>query len=312
MSSTIIITNCTNRKRMVDATPLRLPQRSFASLDEMTDAWINQIEATEIRRLPAESLYAGRSVQDAKRAAARVNARLMFASTGLGLVEGDFPSPLYNLTVGNDADSIRDALASLDASPSDWWTRLNGRYRMEAPIAAIASNATVDVILVALSASYIDLIRNDLLAIDKSSRGKFRIFTSRPGVEKLPEPFKKYAMPYDERLESTTYAGTRADFPQRALRHFVENNWVTYSSDDSQQAVTVAMGRLKMTTRVSRRRASDEEVISLLKSAWTRHDGSSSRLLRYLRDDALVSCEQSRFRGLWVELKAGYATRSKA
>ena len=285
---------------MVDATPLRLPQRSFASLDEMTDAWINQIEATEIRRLPAESLYAGRSVQDAKRAAARVNARLMFASTGLGLVEGDFPSPLYNLTVGNDADSIRDALASLDASPSDWWTRLNGRYRMEAPIAEIASKATVD------------LIRNDLLAIDKSSRGKLRIFTSRPGVEKLPEPFKKFAMPYDERLESTTYAGTRADFPQRALRHFVENNWVAYSSDDSQQAVTVAMGRLKMTARVSRRRASDEEVISLLKSAWTRHDGSSSRLLRYLRDDALVSCEQSRFRGLWVELKAGYATRSKA
>ncbi|EJY58328.1 hypothetical protein PACIG1_5859 [Pseudomonas aeruginosa CIG1] len=63
---------------------------------------------------------------------------------------------------------------------------------------------------------------------------------------------------------------------------------------------------------VKRRRASDEEVKALLIAAWGTHNGSSTRLLRYLRDDALVACEQSRFRSLWLELQKREEHQDKA
>ncbi|UPQ83622.1 hypothetical protein M0M42_04225 [Pseudomonas knackmussii] len=312
MTSIIIITNCTNRKRMAGTATLCLPQKPFASLDEMTDEWVGQIRAKGLGTLPAASLYAGRSVMDAKRAAQFVDARLMFASTGLGLIDSDYPSPSYNLTVGSEDDSIRPKLAKLDAAPSHWWTHLNVRFRSRSPIAELATQSAVELVLIALSANYIDLIRDDLLDLNACSRSKLRIFTSRPGVERLPHDLKPYAMPYDDRLEGSDLAGTRADYPQRALRHFVEQGWTTCSLPDARRAVTGAMSELAFASKVSRRRTSDEEVKSLLAKAWAKHNGSSSRLLRHLRDDVRVSCEQSRFRKLWTELKSEYTARTKA
>ncbi|MCY1302000.1 hypothetical protein D9M70_516380 [compost metagenome] len=120
-------------------------------------------------------------------------------------------------------------------------------------------------------------------------------------------------MPYDDRLESSQLAGTRADFPQRSMRHFVELIAApTDSSSADHQAVTDAMSALTPMGTVKRRRASDEEVKALLIAAWGTHNGSSTRLLRYLRDDALVACEQSRFRGLWLELQKRDQHQGKA
>jgi hypothetical protein len=46
-----------------------------------------------------------------------------------------------------------------------------------------------------------------------------------------------------------------------------------------------------------------------MRKQWKRHKGSSTQLLRYLRQEAQIACEQKRFRGIWQGLKAEYAQR---
>lgn len=308
--STVIITNCTNRKRHGGQPPLELCTSGSQSLRAVTASWAQRVMANDATR-PAESLYTGRSVQDAKWVAQKLGAELMFASTGLGLIGGEQPCPPYNLTVAAESKSIRPWLESLDLHPSDWWDAINDHWRRPNPIASLAQRTDINHILIALSASYIDLIANDLIQIEPKNRSKLRFFTSRPGIQRLPEGFNYLAMPYDERLESSRLAGTKADFPQRSMRHFVEFLAApTYSPNTDHQQVSIAMSELTAVDIIKRRRASDEEVKSLLMAAWESHNGSSTKLLRYLRDDALVACEQSRFRGLWLELQERNAHQS--
>jgi hypothetical protein len=58
------------------------------------------------------------------------------------------------------------------------------------------------------------------------------------------------------------------------------------------------MGALQKPSLPARQRKTDAEIIALLCQNWERLNGSATALLRYLRDDALVSCEQSRFSAL--------------
>lgn len=309
--STVIITNCTNRKRLGGHSPLELCTSQTHSLTAMAATWIQQVKARTSTR-PAESLYTGRSVQDAKWVAQKLDAKLMFASTGLGLIGGEHPCPPYNLTVAAEPHSIRPWLARMGLAPSDWWDAVNNHWQRPNPIATLAKRTDIKRILIALSANYIDLVVNDLEQIAFDDRSKLRFFTSRPGIERLPKQFRSLAMPYDDRLESSRFAGTRADFPQRAMRHFVElTNASTNPVGTDYQAVSAAMSALPLVGTIKRRRASDEELKTLMIEAWDAQKGSSSRLLRYLRDDALVACEQSRFRGLWLELKSRSMLRSK-
>ena len=122
----------------------------------------------------------------------------------------------------------------------------------------------------------------------------------------LASRLRRCVMPYDERLEGhERFAGTRSDFPQRAMRHFVEELDGQYLDvERANDAVETAMAQLKRPVLPQRARKTDEEIIKLIRSQWMTHDGSSLRLLRYLRDEALVACEQSRFRGLWHRVRA--------
>lgn len=310
--STVIITNCTNRKRLGGHSPLELCASQNLSLAALATAWARQLSNPKAI-LPAASLYAGRSVRDAKWVAKKLNAELMFASAGLGLIESEHPCPPYNLTIAAVPGSIRPRLERMGLSASDWWDAINRIWHRPSPISELAHCPKTERILIALSANYIDLIANDLKQITISFQHKIRLFTSRPGIARLPSELRPFAMPYDERLEScSSFAGTQSDFPQRAMRHFVEHiKAPTDCADADYRAVLTAMDALIPVAVVKRRKASDEEVQMLMTQAWEVHKGSSSRLLRYLRDEALVSCEQSRFRGLWLELKTRNMLRSK-
>jgi hypothetical protein len=113
-------------------------------------------------------------------------------------------------------------------------------------------------------------------------------------------------MPYDERLESVRgYAGTRADFAQRALRHFVEVLQATARPlEEAHEMVTASLAGASRRPRSTGQRMTDDEILKELEVQWARHSGSSTRLLRYLRDEARISCEQKRFSRLWQRLSA--------
>ena len=62
------------------------------------------------------------------------------------------------------------------------------------------------------------------------------------------------------------------------------------------------MDALQKPALPTRARKTDADILDLLRQHWERLNGSATALLRYLRDEALVSCEQSRFRALRQQL----------
>jgi len=282
------------------------------SLNIIAERWL-----ANLRRNPettrAENLYVGRSFLEGKTVARILGADLYIVSAGLGLVWQNEQVPNYNMSVTEGDGSLLPLLARLNATPSDWWRALHDAREASLPIEQLMKRSGTRVVLVALPAGYLGLISDELGDLDKDALKRLRIFSSQRGVANLSPHLRNCAMPYDERLEGATgYAGTRNDFPQRALRHFVEKLGAhTQSATAAARLVSASMAKLKKPVLPERSKRSDEEISSLISDNWTGCGGSSTKLLRFLRDDLLVACEQSRFRDLWRTVSAKQQTKVK-
>ena len=247
----------------------------------------------------------GRGFNEARAVAERLRASFFVASAGLGLVSGDTHVPAYDLTVsGSGGASIDALLTSWSAAPADWWMALAEAKGEAAPLSSLVEGNTRARFFIALPSTYISLVSLDLACLSASCRRRVYIFTSPHGVDFLPTSLRNRVMPYDDRLEATQWSGTRADFAQRALRHFVDNlDAVRLPFSEAASRVRATMQALRPRTLPTRQRKADFEIIEMLLKNWDRFDGNASRLLRFLRDDALVSCEQSRFRNLCLSIR---------
>lgn len=256
--------------------------------------------------MSAGDLYVGRAMSESRAVASRLAGSLHVVSAGLGLAARDIFVPNYDLTVVQGAGSIAPALAKSGSGPADWWRELNALKGTPLPLSRHINEAARTKFLVALPSAYICMLEHDLERLDASALDRVCIFTSRAGASMLASRLQRCVMRYDERLEGhRRYAGTRSDFPQRAMRHFVEElDGQLLGGESANAAVARAMAQLKQPVIPQRVRKTDEEIIELIRSEWAAHKGSSGRLHRYLRDTALVACEQSRFRGLWRHVKA--------
>ena len=300
-TSTIIITNCTHRKRslgaVVCARDVLADNRSHKSIRDAANLWYRAVLAAKDRS-PMEMTYSGRSFSEARWVADHLGADLYVVSAGLGLLQPQSVIPNYNLTVSGGAGSIQPLLAQYAVEPSNWWTALTTATGCTNPVQSLTKANSVSRIFLALPAAYIQLIRNDLEGIPKDQAHKLRILSSPLGIRAIPENLIECVLPYDERLEGI-FPGTRTDFPQRALRHFVTTFPPDLPSHQAKRGVTNTMSAAIRPTIPLRIRRTDAQIIALLCSEWDRFNGSSTRLLRFLRDEALVACEQSRFRDLW-------------
>ena len=302
---TVVVTNCTMRKRQGNRFA-RLPVSGVPhSVDELADRWLTHLRRST-KTIQAGELYLGRSIVEAKTVARIVDGALYFASAGVGLVRHTDSVPFYDLTVAHGEGSIASALDTLGANSGDWWAALNRARGQHRPLSSLIAMPKVRAAYVALPSSYIALVGNDLAALDAASRGKLRIFTSRAGDAQINSHLQRYVLPYDERLETLPeFAGTRTEFPQRAMRHFIQKlNGDQLNLPDAIDAVTRSLAPLRAPRMPIRARRTNDEIEALIRKHWTAHGGNSGRLLRFLRDGALVACEQSRFRDIWHNIKA--------
>jgi hypothetical protein len=307
--SMLVITNCTGRKRSVSGgKPVRLPlarrgQLAGGGVDGLARGWLDLLALRDATGIPAADLYVGRAFADVKAVTAQVGGQLAVVSAGVGLVDGGERVPLYELTVAEGSGSVMPRLAELGASSQEWWRAVNTARRGEPyPLSRRLSKGRYKLALLALPANYIDLIADDLVQIPERFRSAVRIFTSSAGATLVPAPLQSQVLPYDERLDGqgSPRVGTRVDFAQRAMRHYVEDlKAAELPLAEGRAAVEHALSRLIRPDLPERRRVTDQDVLKLLRENWDRHGGHSSKLLRYLRDDAQVACEQSRFRALW-------------
>jgi hypothetical protein len=97
--------------------------------------------------------------------------------------------------------------------------------------------------------------------------------------------------------------GTKSDFAQRALVHFanhIAGGLADLAVDIA--AVTRALAAAEPPPRIVRAPASDAELLKLIRTRLS-PSASASRLLRLLRDEDQIACEQSRFAKLFRQVQ---------
>ncbi len=295
----IVVTNCTARKKA--GTPLVPFAPKGDCIRQVAESWRTSL-AAQASRLQAWRLYVGRSILEARNISLHLGAPLFIVSAGIGLVESDEPIPGYDMSASGKGTELALTLAQLGASKSDWW-RLLGSGKGFGWLLRENPDATV---LISLPSEYLDMILSDLEALPSGDLSRIRVLTSPAGRKKIGKVPGVPSLPYDERLESIVgYAGTRSDFPQRALKHFVaELNGHLLPIDDASRAVAASLGCFECKAVPQRRRLSDREICGLIRQAWESAGGNSAKLLRHLRDSELVACEQGRFSRLRRQVEA--------
>lgn len=304
-----MVTCCTSRKRGTGVAVTLRGLEDAGSLDALSRAWLSRVREAASTH-PACSLYGGRAFSEARRAASRLGASLHVVSAGLGLVAGETRVPRYDATISAKGAELQTCLARLEASASEWWLSINSGPA----IARMVTQAGLGDVLLALPSTYVALVADDLAQIRQEDVSRLRIFTSEAGLQALPGFLRKAWMPYDNRLESVEgWSGTQADFPQRALGHFV----VTFgparlAQSAASQAVKGVLSPLASPARTVRVRLDDSDLRAWVRANWGRCGGSTARLLDHLRHDAGHACEQGRFAQLCREVRESTKERRHA
>ena len=286
----IVITNCTARKRVGIPLVRFIPKGE--DIRQIAENWLTSL-AAQPTRLQAGQLYVGRSILEARSVSQHLNGQLFIVSAGIGLLESDKLIPGYDISASGKETKLVGTLTQHGASKSDWWHLLTSGNGL----GWLLRKHPDTMLLLSLSSEYLDMVREDLGAVSSSDLSRIRVFTSPAGQKKIGQIPGLPVLPYDERLESIAgYAGTRSDFPQRALKHFVLGlNGYLLPINEASIAVSSELGDFQYKETPNRRRLDDREICELIRQAWDNFGGSSAKLLRYLRDQELVACEQKRF-----------------
>jgi hypothetical protein len=301
--ASVVITNCTGRKRGSTSRVAMSAAFAGGGAPSVASAWASALR-TMTQRVQASDFYAGRSFSEAKRVARLTESPLHVVSAGLGLIDSSSHIPPYDLTISSGENSVMDRLSGDQETSSDWWNALHGALGKNRPFHTLLVGGAV-LALIALPSTYMRMVQDDLDALPNDAKARLRLFTSSFGASELPPSLKSQVMPYDERLEGSSYSGTRTDFPQRAMRHFVEDLQATeLPTEAAAKRVLVALQAFERPEIPRRIRLTDEEIRIELRAHWDRLRGSSSRLLRHLRDTAGIACEQGRFRTIWQSIRA--------
>lgn len=295
---TLIISNCSKRKRVPADPALHARDLESGTSNAVAEAWVARLKAAT-PSMSASALYAGRAFFEARRTALDLGASLAVVSAGLGLVDGETSVPSYSLTTARrDPDDI---LRKTTRGAADWWTALTAL----SPFHCDALETETGPILAALSSSYLALLANDWGQWPVERQARLRLFTKEEPAA-FPEGLRQAWMPYDDRLDAAAdgLAGTQSDFAQRALRHFAVVLRKKGSLDEDRAAVHDALDGFCARQIPVRKRASDADVQTAIRAQWDAAQGRSGVMLRHLRDDRGIACEQGRFRTLFAMVAA--------
>lgn len=300
--SILILTNCTSRKRVVPI--LRagallarsIPRGDYAAA---ADEWNDRIESAP-RDYVANQLYCGRAITETLLAADSVKAAVAFISAGLGVVGQYDRLPAYSLTATPGfPDSISCRITD-PYHPAKWWTALSNQSVLKNPLASYIENASPSLTLLAMPTGYLSMVSEDLATLPASLRRTLRIIGPRQASDVAVE-FRDNLLPYDSRLDDRASGvnGTASDFPHRSLRHFATKILPGNLAGDAQahaSAVTQSLSKFRAYVRPRGDTATDEEVMVMIRKLWEKHNGRRTHILRELRSERNIACEQSRFR----------------
>ena len=301
-----LATICTNRKRPAVLPDLNIRNLKSAPQGRLLDDWIENVGNCD-DRYPAERVYCGRGFQEALHTAAHLGTDLLIISAGLGLIRSKNSIPAYNATLaGSSVSGIRArTLGTFDESK--WWIGLNEQLPNGRLISDFVRRRPKCLMLLTLSSGYAKLVGDDLNMLRDPAINRIRIIGLATSAG-LPERLRQCVMPYDARFDGpdSPSPGTRSDFPQRATRHFAENILRSSPRGGLKQhtrLVSELMDSMRRPKSITRKRLTDDEIVSEIRESWDVVAGSSSRMLRLFRDSKKIACEQKRFSQLFNQVK---------
>lgn len=306
--SRILITSCANRKYSDGREIIEVSSCNRGPLSTVAESWVDCHKSAPATRKAVET-YKGRGFSEAIKACAETESELMIVSAGLGLISGDEQIPVYDATTASKSPNSIAKRIEGTFSPTRWWEEINRLAGRPEPIRALAANPRVKTVVLALPSSYLALVSAELALLDKRSRDKLRIIT-HGSTEKLPLFLQEMAVSYDDRFDGpdSPNPGTKSDFFQRAARHFMVSvlakNLEVSAAQHSDLTKNI-LSSMRKPIRPIRQTASDEHILMLIAKDFHRASirGRSSSMLRHLRDNRLIACEQSRFRHLFNSIK---------
>lgn len=304
-SAAYLLTNCTARKSRPVTAGLSLTDLPRQTLRGLARDWAGRLYRAS-DRVPAEKLYQGRAMREAEAAAKQSRARLVIVSAGVGLVSAETPIPSYEatITIGHPQNP-NNRVRGVSASSADWWLELTTALGQDSPVLELIRGVEpTSLVILALSRPYLAMLENELLSLDTEQLTRIRIISHGP-QEWLPMQLRGQMIVYSASFDGpkSPNPGTKSDFAQRAARHFVTEilpNCATGSAGEHQSMVDRKLGALPTPKQHARKRLSDDEIIKIIKRDFGIVGGQSTKMLRHLRDDLYVSCEQRRFRTLFT------------
>jgi len=304
-----LLTTCTNRKSRETDFDLCASSLPSGNMHETLSIWGESLHRDR-NMVPAKELYSGRGFSEVRKTVEKNNLDLWIISAGVGLIPGNKLVPPYNLTVTPfKKNSIQPRLSSTEKfNPSKWWSNINCKlHDTPTPIYDLISKNIDTYFIVSLSKTYLELICEDLFLLHDQHKQRIRI-TGLNSSELLPVPFKKLWMPYDYRFDGpqSPNPGTRSDFPQRVTRHFIEEVFTHNTlATPYEHAKTVSkiLTPMPFPVKIKRTTLSNEAIKQIIIDRWNDAKGSGSRMLKIMRHEENVACEQSRFADLYRQIK---------
>ena len=291
--SVIVLAPCAARKR--HAPQIRLADLARADQTMIAAQWLRRVEEACPAVTTAGRLYSGRAFGLAVGASAKIGAKVLVASAGLGLVPADRLVPSYNLSASSGSTSSLRGRILGDVKLEAWWRAVCGgphSLPVDTPLDA-------ELVLAPLSRAYAEMTAPTL----RTAGDRLRLFGL--GLDRtLSSDLAPFLMPYDERLNGLGMPGTRTDFAARAMTDFCENILPVTTDLDVQKAMVLrrmASAPAQPARRPGRR--VDDDVVRAAIRAGLETGGSCASLLARIRHEDGLACAQHRFAALYHDVR---------
>jgi hypothetical protein len=302
----VLVTHCSARKSYAPPKSLRAASLPAGAVADVAHTWRQRVTRIR-RRVPARELYVGRGAALIDQAARKWQAPWYVVSAGHGLVHARTKIPSYDLSVGADASSVMAKFRDANRpSFHAWWSELTEPNR-PAPLKRLIEQRKDALVILALSARYLQMVAPELVKLEPAARRRLRIVGAASAS--IPAELQSVVMPYDARLNDPASGapGSQATFAQRAAVHFlrlIAQDTRRRGVESHAALVQRSLKTLQAPRRARRKQVSDARLRSIIKRYMCKAVQSPSGALRAIREQHRLACEQSRFRRLWEAVAA--------
>jgi len=280
--------------------------------------WTQALMAHSADGISALDLYGGNYWSVIRGMAKKNNAfshvRFWVISAGFGLI------PIHRAICSYDATfSSSKPDSVLPDKPSrftheEWWGGLSEWHKQQGnPISCIADLAKAypsEPLIVALSPEYLTAVYRDLYTAREFLHNPNHLVIISSGSGKKG-PLKNNFLPCDARMEHIVGV-SRMALNARIIHHVLTANSINeINAVDLERKYSALLRDLPSANYPVRDASTDEEVLSFIRESLKNGlPASSGRLLRIYRDSG-KACEQSRFRGLFLQTQESFTTQTK-